>query len=160
MTYLTTKQIRKKVKALQPGIKFPLYRDREYYIFPHADLPQLIEDHKAEFLADLPQEERPQEEILIAGFIPATRPRVDEDEDCDDWADSFQCYVRRHYRRIPGINKAAAVGKVIGLKFNDIETNHTKNIVVTDTGVYFVDARQQEINVPDKDRDKSWSIIF
>jgi hypothetical protein len=158
--YRTAKQIKKDTQKLQPGIDFPLYRDREYYLFPHADLPGLIEAHYAEFKADMPQEDQPQEEILIAGFIPATRPRVPEDEDCDDWADSFRCFVRRHYRRKPGINKAAAVGNVIGLMFDSVKTNHTKNLVATDLGYFFVDAKSKQIKAPNKKEDKTWCVIF
>lgn len=149
--YRSAKQIKKDTQKLQPGIKYPLYRDKEYYLFPHDDLPQLIEEHKAEFEADLPREE-----MTVADIISG----APEDEDCDDWADSFQCYVRQHYRRVPGINKAAAVGKVIGLKFDGIDTNHTKNLVATDAGYFFVDAKSKQVKVPNKKEDMSWSVIF
>jgi hypothetical protein len=149
--YLTTKQIRKQIKILQPGIKFPLYRDRQYYVIPHADLSQLIEDHKAEFEADLPQEEMTIDDLITG---------APEDEDCDDWADSFRCFVRRHYRRHKGINKAAAVSVVIGLQFDGVEINHTKNIVITDAGCFFVDAKTKQVKTPDQKEDKSWFVSF
>ena len=151
MPYIKTAKLRKLIRQIQPGVKFPLYRDRMYYVIPHEDLQGLVDDHYDEFIADLPQEE------VALGDLLSGAP---EDEDCDDWADSFKCFVRRHYRKKIGINKSAAVSEVTGLMFDGIEINHTKNIVVTTEGVYFVDAHTKDVKVPNEVEDKIWRVNF
>jgi hypothetical protein len=151
MPYITTKNLRKLIRQVQPSVKFPVYRDRAYYVIPFADLEGLIENHYNEFIADLPQEEATLDDLLSG---------APEDEDCDDWADSFLCHVRRHYRKQADINKSAAVSYVMGLKFDGIKINHTKNIVVTDEGVYFVDAHTKDIKAPNREEDESWFVNF
>jgi hypothetical protein len=151
MPYIKTANLRKLIRQAQPGVKFPLYRDRSYYVIPHDDLQGLVDDHYDEFIKDLPQEEPALGDLLLG---------APEDEDCDDWADSFKCYVRRYYRKQIGINKAAAISEVTGLLFDGIKINHTKNIVLTEKGIFFVDAHTKDIKAPDSKEDKIWRVNF